>query len=205
MKVRRRENAGRKFVNHAWAHDPDTTRPSCVAAIGADEYSGALTARWIFRSTRRRANTKRALMAQTWLRTSWASSAGNSRKTASSRTTLSLMDSWSGWTRPRASNPSRSATPYGTWWRSEQSIERVLKKYPDFPRNEVEEFLLDWIDMGYDPENYSQAQLDELDSLTERWVADHLQKAKASKKHTRELVTLEKDSWNAIFAKKKKR
>src|SRR5207342_3451778 len=87
----------------------------------------------------------------------------------------------------------------------EQSIERVLKKYPDFPRNEVEEFLLDWIDMGYDPENYSQAQLDELDSLTERWVADHLQKAKASKKHTRELVTLEKDSWNAIFAKKKKR
>jgi hypothetical protein len=39
--------------------------------------------------------------------------------------------------------------------------------------------------MGYDPENYSQAQLDELDSLTERWVADHLQKAKASKKHKR--------------------
>jgi hypothetical protein len=74
----------------------------------------------------------------------------------------------------------------------EQSIERVLKKYPDFPRNEVEEFLLDWIDMGYDPENYSQAQLDELDSLTERWVADHLQKAKASK-NTRELVTLEYD------------
>jgi hypothetical protein len=67
----------------------------------------------------------------------------------------------------------------------EQSIERVLKKYPDFPRNEVEEFLLDWIDMGYDPENYSQAQLDELDSLTEQWVADHLRKAKASKNHKR--------------------
>jgi hypothetical protein len=65
----------------------------------------------------------------------------------------------------------------------EQSIQHVRKKHPDFPRNEVEEFLLDWIDMGYDPENYSQAQLDELDSLTERWVADHLQKAKASKKH----------------------
>ena len=59
----------------------------------------------------------------------------------------------------------------------EQSIQRVQKKYPDFPRNEVEEFLLDWIDMGYDPENYSQAQLDELDSLTERWVADHLRNA----------------------------
>jgi hypothetical protein len=36
--------------------------------------------------------------------------------------------------------------------------------------------------MGYDPENYSQAQLDELDSLTERWVADHLRMTKASKK-----------------------
>ena len=67
----------------------------------------------------------------------------------------------------------------------EQSIERVQNKYPDFPRNELEEFLLDWIDMGYDPENYCQAQLDELDSLTEQWVADHLQKAKASKKHKR--------------------
>ena len=67
----------------------------------------------------------------------------------------------------------------------EQSIQRVRKKYPDFPRDEVEESLLDWIDMGYDPQNYSQAQLDELDSLTERWVADHLRKAKASKKQKR--------------------
>jgi hypothetical protein len=39
--------------------------------------------------------------------------------------------------------------------------------------------------MGYDPENYSQAQLDELDSLTERWVADHLRMTKASKKQKR--------------------
>src|SRR6202050_1476285 len=73
----------------------------------------------------------------------------------------------------------------------EQSIQRVQKKYPDFPRDEVEEFLLDWV-ASYDPENYSQAQLDELDSLTERWVADHLRMAKASK-NRRELVTLEKD------------
>ena len=66
-----------------------------------------------------------------------------------------------------------------------QSIQRIQKEYPDLPRDEVEEFLLDWIDMGYDPENYSQAQLDELDSLTERWVADHLRKKKASKKQKR--------------------
>jgi hypothetical protein len=72
----------------------------------------------------------------------------------------------------------------------EQSIQRIHKLYPGFSHDEVEEFVLDWIDMGYDPENYSQAQLDELDSLTKRWVADHLQKAKASKKR-RELITLE--------------
>src|SRR5881396_3542133 len=33
----------------------------------------------------------------------------------------------------------------------EQSIQRVQKKYPDFPRNEVEEFLLDW------PGNFTDA------------------------------------------------
>jgi hypothetical protein len=38
--------------------------------------------------------------------------------------------------------------------------------------------------------NYSQTQLDQLDRLTEGWVADHLQKGKTSKKD-KELVTLE--------------
>ena len=66
-----------------------------------------------------------------------------------------------------------------------QSIQRIQKLYPDFPGHEIEEVLLNWIDFGYDPENYSQAQLNELDSLTERWVADHLRRAKASKKRKR--------------------
>ena len=64
----------------------------------------------------------------------------------------------------------------------EQSIQRIQKEYPEFLHGQIEEFLLNWIDMGYDPQNYSQAHLDELDSLTERWVADHLRKAKVSKK-----------------------
>ena len=67
----------------------------------------------------------------------------------------------------------------------DQSVQRIQKMCPEFPGGEIEEFLLDWIDMGYDPENYSQAQLDELDKLTERWVADHRRKAKTSKKHKR--------------------
>ena len=67
----------------------------------------------------------------------------------------------------------------------DQSVQRIQKMCPEFPGGEIDEFLLDWIDMGYDPENYSQAQLDELDKLTERWVADHRRKAKTSKKHKR--------------------
>jgi hypothetical protein len=66
-----------------------------------------------------------------------------------------------------------------------ESIQRIQKLYPDFPGHEIEEVLLNWIDFGYDPENYSQAQLNEIDSLTERWVADHLRNAKASKTRKR--------------------
>jgi hypothetical protein len=39
--------------------------------------------------------------------------------------------------------------------------------------------------MDYAPEHYSTAQLEELDRLTERWVADHLRKAKTAKKAKR--------------------
>jgi hypothetical protein len=69
----------------------------------------------------------------------------------------------------------------------EHSIQRIQKLYPDFPCDEVEEFLLDWVD-SYDPENYSQAQLDELDSLTERWVADHLRNATQNQKENSSLL-----------------
>jgi hypothetical protein len=67
----------------------------------------------------------------------------------------------------------------------EQSVQRIQKQYSDFPRDQIEEFLIDWIDMGYAPEHYSQAQLDELDRLTERWVSDHLRRAKTAKKGKR--------------------
>jgi hypothetical protein len=67
----------------------------------------------------------------------------------------------------------------------DQSVQRTHKKYPEFPCHQIEEFLIDWIDMGYAPENYSQAQLDELDRLTEQWVADHMRRSKTSKKGKR--------------------
>ena len=45
--------------------------------------------------------------------------------------------------------------------------------------------MIDWIDMGYAPENYSQAQLDELDRLTELWVADYMRRSRITKKGKR--------------------
>jgi hypothetical protein len=36
--------------------------------------------------------------------------------------------------------------------------------------------------MDYAPQYDSQAQLDELDSLTVQWIADHMRRAKVSKK-----------------------
>ena len=75
-----------------------------------------------------------------------------------------------------------------------QSIQRIQKLYPDFPGHEIEEVLLNWIDLGYDPKNYSQAQLNELDSLTKRWVANGsptISETQTPQKHERELVTLE--------------
>ena len=125
-----------QFVNHVWAHDPDTTR--CYRRLEGQQSIEVRDVLWNLLEDVQLDAKQRKLI-------------------------------W----------------PDAERLDLEQSIQRVQKKYPDFPRNEVEEFLLDWIDMGYDPENYSQAQLDELDSLTERWVADHLQKAKASKKHKR--------------------
>jgi hypothetical protein len=41
-------------------------------------------------------------------------------------------------------------------------------------RDWIEEYLIDWIDMDYAPEHYSEAQLDE---LTARWIADHMRRA----------------------------
>ena len=67
----------------------------------------------------------------------------------------------------------------------DQSVAHVQKQYPDFRRDWIEEYLIDWIDMDYAPEHYSEAQLDELDKLTARWIADHKRRAKASKKHGR--------------------
>jgi hypothetical protein len=77
--------------------------------------------------------------------------------------------------------------PDGRWLDLDQSVQHTQKQYPDFRRDWIEEYLIDWIDMDYAPEHYSQAQLDELDRLTAQWIADHMPRAKSSKRQGRTL------------------
>ena len=72
--------------------------------------------------------------------------------------------------------------PDGTRLDLDQSVAHIQKQYPDFRRDSIEEYLIDWIDVDYAPDHCSQAQLDELDTLTARWISDHARRAKTSKK-----------------------
>jgi hypothetical protein len=53
----------------------------------------------------------------------------------------------------------------------EQSAQRIQTDYPHLPPERIETFLISWLE-HYAPESYSQDQLDELDELTEQWLAD---------------------------------
>jgi hypothetical protein len=67
----------------------------------------------------------------------------------------------------------------------DQSVARIHQHYPDWRRDWIEEYVIDWIKIDYAPEHYSKAQLDELDRLTAQWIADHSRRAKTTKKQTR--------------------
>lgn len=54
----------------------------------------------------------------------------------------------------------------------EQSMQRIHKEHPSFPRERIESFLISWLE-HYTPEDHSQEQLDELDQLTEQWIEDY--------------------------------
>lgn len=62
----------------------------------------------------------------------------------------------------------------------EQSVERIHKAYPHFPRGRIESFLISWLE-SYAPEGYSQEQLDELDQLAEQWIDDYEQAQKPAR------------------------
>jgi len=55
----------------------------------------------------------------------------------------------------------------------DESVQRILGYYPDFPVELTETHLIAWLEMEFTPKPYSQEQMDELDRLTEKWVDDH--------------------------------
>src|SRR3981081_1047519 len=137
------------------------TAPKHVVKIEGRAYSGAFTATRISWTTRCRAKTKRAATAQPWLRqSSWASNAGNSRKTLifANNPFLDGLFEWMDSPEGQQSIEVRDVLwnlledvqldakqrkliwPDAERLDFAQSTERVLKKYPDFPRNDVEEF-----------------------------------------------------------------
>lgn len=59
--------------------------------------------------------------------------------------------------------------PEGQRLSFDQSIERIQNDNPDFHRERIASFLISWVG-NYSPDDYSQAQLEELDRLTEGWI-----------------------------------
>ena len=54
----------------------------------------------------------------------------------------------------------------------DQSARHINQQCPHFPEDSIKEFLIYWIQHGYEPKGYSQSQMDELERLTEQWAED---------------------------------
>jgi hypothetical protein len=54
----------------------------------------------------------------------------------------------------------------------DKSVRRINQQHSNFPEDRITEFLIFWIQALYVPEGYSASQMDELETLTERWAAD---------------------------------
>jgi hypothetical protein len=67
-----------------------------------------------------------------------------------------------------------------------ESVERLHGAHPELSLELIESKLISWLEMEFAPPSYSPTQLDELDRLTEQWIADHERsKAKLAKKRPR--------------------
>ena len=87
--------------------------------------------------------------------------------------------------------------PDGTRLDLDQSVAHIQKQYPDFRRDWIEEYLIDWIDMDYAPEHYSQAQLESLTGLP-RDGSPTTRAAPRPRRKSGKLVTLEDRSESII-------
>lgn len=63
----------------------------------------------------------------------------------------------------------------------EQSVERIHTAHPDVLRDRIESHVCGWPESGaLDP--HSERQLEELDHLTEPWLAEYARKSAAARK-----------------------
>ena len=65
------------------------------------------------------------------------------------------------------------------------SVQRIHRDYPELPLDLIEDHLIGWLEMDFAPEGYSQAQLDELDRLTDAWIEEHYGNRKSWRKSAR--------------------
>jgi hypothetical protein len=66
-----------------------------------------------------------------------------------------------------------------------ESVQRIHADHPDLPPELIESHVVGWLEMEFAPPDYSEKQLDELDRLTEKWIADHERQAATTGKRGR--------------------
>ncbi|MEJ2419926.1 MAG: hypothetical protein P8Y45_24005 [Exilibacterium sp.] len=55
----------------------------------------------------------------------------------------------------------------------DESVQRIHVEFADFPTDLIEAHLIGWLEQVYEPEVYTQAQMNELDELVDQWVDSH--------------------------------
>lgn len=56
----------------------------------------------------------------------------------------------------------------------EGCIEHIHKLFPGFPPQLIETHVLSWLECGFVPKGFLEAQMDEFDKTVERWINDYL-------------------------------
>ncbi len=55
----------------------------------------------------------------------------------------------------------------------EDCIEHIHKLFPDFPLQLIETHVLSWLECGFVPKGFSEAQMDEFEKRVNRWINDY--------------------------------
>jgi len=53
------------------------------------------------------------------------------------------------------------------------TAQRIFRDHAELGLELIEGKVLSWLEMGYDPEKFSQPQLDDIEKLVDRWLKDH--------------------------------